>query len=142
MVSSPAGPAERRAGVPNLALRVELIAVALTFFFFALIHAGVGIAGIAEPRIVPATIVETLCGLAMAVAAVADILRAAWARAAAIAANAVSSAGVTLGIVTQSSGAGPTPLNFWYHRSVLTVLLVTLVLLIAGRVTARRRASA
>ena len=52
---------------------------AATFFLGALLHLGVevplGLAVLDEPRILPATIVEGLCGLALAVAALAVFAR-------------------------------------------------------------------
>ena len=52
---------------------------AATFLFGALLHLGVrvplGFAVLAEPRILPATVVEGLCGLALSVAAWAILAR-------------------------------------------------------------------
>jgi hypothetical protein len=115
-------------------LRIELVAVTATFFVFAAFHA----AGAVEPRIVPAAIVESLCGLSLAVAAWAALARAPWAWTAAVVANAFSAAGVLLGIAVQARGGGGTQLNFVYHRAVLAVLLVSLALLLAGRVRGAR----
>jgi hypothetical protein len=111
-------------------LLVELVGVAGTFLVFATLHLGVHLAGIAEPRIVPATIVETACGLCLAAAAGVVLTGATWAWRAAAAANAFSAAGVVLGIVAQLRGAGPTELNFVYHRVVLAVLVASLALLL------------
>jgi hypothetical protein len=115
-------------------LRIELVAVAATFFVFAAFHA----AGVVEPRIVPAAIVESLCGVSLALAAGAALLRTTWAWPAAVAANAFSAAGVLLGISVQARGGGGTELNFVYHRAVLAVLLASLVLLLAGRIRGAR----
>jgi hypothetical protein len=112
----------------------ELVAVAAVFFVFAAFHA----AGAVEPRIVPAAVVESLCGISLAVAAAATIARTSWARAAAVAANAFSAAGVLLGIAVQLRAGGGTELNFVYHRAVLAVLLLSLVLLVAGRLRGAR----
>jgi hypothetical protein len=122
-------------------LRVELVVVAGTFFVFALLHLGLHLAGLAEPRILPATIVETVCGLCMALAAVATFAGAARAWQAAVTAHALSIAGVLLGILAQAGGTGGTELNAVYHRTVLAVLIVSLALLLArpGRVALNKR---
>ena len=120
---------------------------AVTFFFGALLHLGVriplGFAVLAEPRILPATVVEGLCGLALAVAALAVLARMNWAWTAALAAHAFSLGGVLLGMVALAVGAGPsTELNAIYHRVMLVALGAVLALLLspAGR-TARHRAA-
>src|SRR4028118_779883 len=74
---------------------------AATFLFGALLHLGVrvppGFAVLAEPRILPAAVVEGLCGLALSVAAWAILARKGWARTAAIAAHAFALGGILLG---------------------------------------------
>ncbi len=64
----------RRTGVAT-AVGILSALYALTFFVGALLHLGwripLGFAVLAEPRILPATVVEGLCGLALAVAAIA-----------------------------------------------------------------------
>lgn len=113
---------------------------AATFFLGALLHLGVrvplGFAVLAEPRILPATVVEGLCGLALFVAAFAVLSREAWARPAAIAAHAFALGGVLLGTAALALGAGPTTdLNTVYHRVMLVALAAVLVFLLtpAGR---------
>jgi hypothetical protein len=69
----------------TLATAVGILAVlyAVTFLVGALLHLGVriplGFTVLAEPRIVPATIVEGLCGLVLAVGAYAALTRKGWA---------------------------------------------------------------
>ena len=113
---------------------------AATFFFGALLHLGaripLGFAVLAEPRILPATIVEGLCGLALAAAAYAVLGRRSGAWMAAVAAHAFSLGGVLLGMAALAVGAGPsTELNAVYHRVILVALVATLGLLLtpAGR---------
>jgi len=113
---------------------------ASTFFLGALLHLGarlpVGGVVLAEPRIIPATIVETLCGLALAAGAYAVLARRDRAWRALVGAHAFALAGVLLGVVALALGAGPsTDLNTIYHRVMLTVLAAGLVLLLtpAGR---------
>jgi len=115
---------------------------AATFFFGALLHLGVriplGFAVLAEPRILPATIVESLCGLALLFGAVAVLTRASFAWTAAFAANAFALGGVLLGVVALAAGGPTTELNTIYHRVMLVALVTVLALLLtpAGRKTA------
>ena len=100
---------------------------AATFFLGALLHLGVevplGLAVLDEPGILPATIVEGLCGLALAVAALAVFAR------------------VNRALAV---GAGPsTELNTIYHRVIVVALVAVLALLLspAGRTALRRTTS-
>lgn len=113
---------------------------AATFFLGALLHLDVrvplGFAVLAEPRILPATVVEGLCGLALSVAAFAILSRKGWARPATIAAHAFALGGVLLGTAALAVGAGPTTdLNTVYHRVMVLALAAILVFLLtpAGR---------
>jgi hypothetical protein len=121
-------------------LRVELVAVAATFFVFALLHLGIQLGGIDEPFILPATIVETVCGLCMALAAVAAFAATTRAWQTAVTAHGIAIAGVLLGIFAQARGNGGTELNTVYHRTVLAVMVVGLALLLArtGRIALRK----
>jgi len=120
---------------------------AITFLFGALLHLGLRVplefAALEEPRILPATVVEGLCGLALAVAAYVALVRAGWAWTAAFAANAFALGGVLLGIVALAFDAGPsTELNTIYHCVMVVALVAVLALLISptGRNALRRAA--
>jgi hypothetical protein len=109
---------------------------AATFFFGALLHLGVriplGFAVFAEPTIVPAAIVESLCGLALLFGAFAVFTRTSWAWTAAFAAHAFALGGVLLGVTALALGAGPsTDLNTMYHRVMLVALVAVLALLLS-----------
>jgi hypothetical protein len=109
---------------------------AATFFFGALLHLGVriplGFAVLAEPTILPATIVESLCALALSFGAFAVLTRMSFARTAAFAAHTFALGGVLLGVVALAVGAGPsTDLNTIYHRVMLVVLVAVLALLLS-----------
>jgi len=96
-----------------------------------------------EPRILPATVVECLCGLALAVAALAVLSRRSWAWTAATAAYGFALGGVLLGMAALAVGAGPsTDLNSIYHRVVLVALAAVLALLLSpvGRAALLRAA--
>jgi hypothetical protein len=106
-----------------------------TFFIGSLLHLGVrnplGFAVLAEPRIIPATIVEGLCGLFLAVGAYAVLARRTWAWPTVTAAHAFALGGVLLGIAALAVGAGPsTELNTLYHRVMLVALTAGLVFLL------------
>lgn len=108
---------------------------AATFLSGALLHLGVriplGFAVLAEPRILPATIVEGLCALALAVGAFAMLELKSWAWTAAFAAHAFALGGVLLGMAALAVGAGPsTDLNTIYHRVILVALAAVLALLL------------
>jgi len=138
-------------GDPRSAMKIAfgiLSAVyAVTFFWGALLHLGVripfGAAALAEPTILAAAIVESLCGLALSFGAFAVFAR--WNRAwtAVFAAHAFALGGVLLGVTALAIGAGPsTDLNTMYHSVMLVGLVAVLALLLtpAGRAAFRREA--
>jgi hypothetical protein len=131
----------------KIAVGILSAVYAVTFFCGALLHLGVriplGAAVLAEPTILPAAIVESLCGLALSFGAFAVFAR--WNRAwtAVFAAHAFAFGGVLLGVTALALGAGPsTDLNTMYHRVMLVGLVAVLVLLLtpAGRAAFRREA--
>jgi hypothetical protein len=108
-------------------ITVLMIGEAVTFLLAALLHLGLPL-GLSEPRIIPAAIVEGLCGLFLVVSTYAVFAHARWAWGAALAANLFAVAGVLLGITALALGAGPsTEANTIYHRVILVVLIVVLV---------------
>jgi hypothetical protein len=131
----------------KIAVGILSAVYAVTFFCGALLHLGVriplGAAILAEPTILPAAIVESLCGLALSFGAFAVFAR--WNRAwtAVFAAHACALGGVLLGVTALALGAGPgTDLNTMYHRVMLVGLVAVLALLLtpAGRAAFRREA--
>jgi hypothetical protein len=120
-----------------LATAVGMLAAlyALTFFLGALLHLGVriplGFTVLAEPRIIPATVVEGLCGLGLAVGAYAVLTRKGWAWSVLTGAHGFALGGVLLGITALALGGGPsTELNTIYHRVMLVALVAGLALLL------------
>jgi hypothetical protein len=108
-------------------ISVLMVAEAVTFLLAALLHVGIPL-GFSEPRIIPAAIVEGLCGLLLAVSTYAVVARTTWAWGAALATHLGAVAGVLLGITALALGAGPsTVANTIYHRVILGVLVVVLV---------------
>jgi hypothetical protein len=121
----------------TLATMIGVLAAlyAVTFLLGALLHLGVriplGLAVLAEPRILPATVVEGLCGLFLAVGAYAALSRKTWAWPTITAAHAFAVGGVLLGITALALGGGPsTDLNTIYHRVMLAALVAGLALLL------------
>ena len=112
-------------------ISVLIVLEIITFLLAALLHVGVQFPlGFSEPQIIPAAIVEGLCGLFLAVSAYAVFAHRAWVWVAAIAAHVFAVAGVLLGITALALGAGPsTEANTIYHRVILVVLVVVLALL-------------
>jgi hypothetical protein len=130
-----------------VATAVGMLAVlyAITFLLGALLHLGVriplGFAVLAEPRIIPATIVEGLCGLGLAVGGYAVLAGKSWAWSAVTGAHAFALGGVLLGITALALGGGPsTELNTIYHRVMLVALVAGLGFLLTrvGRVALGR----
>jgi hypothetical protein len=121
----------------TLATTIGVLAAlyAATFLVGAVLHLGVrvpvGFAVLAEPRIFPATVVEGLCGLFLAVGAYAALSRKTWEWPALSAAHAFAVGGVLLGITALALGGGPsTELNTIYHRVMLAALAAGLVFLL------------
>ena len=106
---------------------------AALFWFGAVQHAGIAVGPFHEPRIVPAAIVEAICGAALAYAAAALVRRTATARRATIIGNLIALVGVAVGLVALAMGAGPrTPSNDLYHRLMLAAIGVSFMLLIVS----------
>jgi hypothetical protein len=111
-----------------------MISNALLFLFGAVQHAGVSIGYFHEPRIIPAAIVESLCGLSLVrgVAAVFGHSPVEWRTA--IIANLVPLGGVLLGMAALAAGRGPrTASNDMYHHIMLALIVTALLLIFVAR---------
>jgi hypothetical protein len=107
---------------------------AALFFFGAIQHAGFSIGPFREPHIVPAAIVETICGISLAAGVVALVRQAPSARTVVVIANLVALGGVLLGMVALSLGRGPrTASNDLYHRIMLVLIAVCLVIVFGAQ---------
>ena len=120
-------------------LRALVTVVAATFLVASPIHLGLriplGFATLAEPRILPAAVVEGACGLVLLVAAWGLFARKRWAWTAAIVAQLFALAGVALGIFALAMGRGPTTTtNFIYHRVIAVALVAGLALVLSPAV--------
>lgn len=108
---------------------------ALTFVVAALLHVGLtiplGFAQLSEPQIIPAAIVEGLCGTFLAAAAYAAFTQRAAAWQLTLAAHAFALAGVALGTVALAVGAGPRTVgnDIIYHGVMVFTLGMGMFLL-------------
>lgn len=126
--------AERRTTIATI-ISILTVLYAISFFIGALLHADVripiGFTVLDEPQIIPATIVEGLCGIVLAVSAYAILTRKPWAWQSAVGAHIISIGGVLLGIAALAAGRGPrTNLNDTYHAVILTLLMATFAVLL------------
>ncbi len=115
-------------------LQIVMIVNAVIFLFAAIEHAGVRIGPFREPAIIPAAIVETICGLSLAWGAAALILRSNSQWRIALITNLVALGGVALGIAALALGRGPrTSSNDVHHGMMLSLIIAGLVILFFGR---------
>src|SRR5215472_10679633 len=112
-------------------LMTLMLGNAALFVLGALQHAGVQIGPLHEPVIVPASIVEALCGLALGWGAAAVLKRSLKAWRAALIGNLVAMLGVVIGMVSLAVGGGPrTASNDLHHRMMLALAAVSLLILV------------
>jgi hypothetical protein len=114
---------------------------AALFLSGALQHAGVAIGPLREPVIIPATIVELLCGLVLIWGTAAVLIRSHKAWRPAPIGNLVAIAGVTIGMVALAAGVGPrTVSNDLYHRIMLGLAAASLIIIFVpnGRAALKR----
>jgi hypothetical protein len=129
---APSPPALSGRGAKRAVFLAALALIAASFAVGAMLHAGVQlqVAGLrlAEPVIVPAAIVESICAALFAAAVLVAArpgLGVAGARVVR-GAHVVGIAGVLLGMTTLALGRGPrTEFNDLYHVAVLTLMLIT-----------------
>lgn len=111
-------------------LALLMIANAALFFFGAVQHVGLAIGRFHEPRIIPAAIVETICGIFLASGAVIVLSRALLPWSSPLISNLVALAGVLLGMAALAAGRGPrTASNDLYHHIMLGLIAASLALL-------------
>ena len=118
----------------RILLGCVMISNAALFFFGALQHAGIAIGRFHEPRIVPATIVESMCGLSLLWAVTAVFGHSPVALRTALIANLVPLGGVLLGMAALAAGRGPrTASNDLYHHIMLALIGASLLILFFAR---------
>jgi hypothetical protein len=107
-----------------------MIANAAIFFFGGVQHAGITVGPFHEPLIIPAAIVESVCGLCLSWGALALFRNSTRRWRVALITNLVALAGVLLGIASLAVGAGPrTATNDLYHRMMLTLIGAVILIL-------------
>src|SRR4051794_33538147 len=93
------------------------------FIIGAFLHTGVTVVGRTEAFIVPAIVVEAVCGTVLTLASVSYYNRREWWPTAILAAQLIAAGGVMLGIVALAAGRGESStLNDAFHRTVLVPL--------------------
>jgi hypothetical protein len=96
---------------------------ALSFFAGALMHAGAALGPFREETVGPAVLVESLCGVALTVAAAAAIAEASGWRRVGIGAQVLALAGVLLGVAATTAGGGPSNGgNDMFHYTMIVLL--------------------
>jgi hypothetical protein len=121
------------------ALGLIMISNAALFFFGAVQHVGISLGRINEPKIIPAAIVETICGLFLLWGSIAVLSRVSGHWKVALIGNLVALAGVLLGMAALAAGTGPrTASNDLYHRIMLVLIAAGLLILFFARAALRR----
>jgi hypothetical protein len=111
-----------------------MITNAALFFFGAVQHAGVRIGSFHEPRIIPAAVVESICGLSLIWGVTAVLSHSAVAWRTALIANLVPLGGVLLGMAALAAGRGPrTASNDLYHHMMLVLIGAGVLILFFAR---------
>jgi hypothetical protein len=123
----------------RIALGLIMIANGALFLFGAVQHAGFSVASFHEPRIVPASIVETICALFLLRGSVAIFGHFPRRWRIALIANLVALAGVLLGMAALAAGRGPrTTSNDLYHHIMLALIGASLLILFLARSALQR----
>jgi hypothetical protein len=120
------------------ALGIMMLANAALFLFGATQHAGIAIGPFHEPRIVPAAVVETICGISLTWGAAVVLGRPVLGWSAPLISNLIALAGVCLGMAALAAGRGPrTASNDLYHHIMLALIGLSLLLMIVGKAVLR-----
>jgi hypothetical protein len=117
-----------------------MIANAAIFFFGGVQHAGITVGRFHEPLIIPAAIVEAVCGLCLLWGAIALFRSSRTRWRLALITNLIALGGVLLGIAALAVGAGPrTASNDLYHRMMLILIGAVILILCFGRSRIKQR---
>ena len=115
------------------AAQIVMLVNAALFVVGAILHMGVQVGPLTEPRIVPATVVETICALALVAGALAPFYASGAAAAAAVASNIVALAGLALGAIALALGAGPRTVSNDIYHLIMTLLALAALWLVITR---------
>jgi hypothetical protein len=117
-----------------------MIANAAIFFFGGVQHAGITVGRFHEPLIIPAAIVEAVCGLCLLWGAIALFRSSRTHWRLALMTNLIALGSVLLGIAALAVGAGPrTASNDLYHRMMLILIGAVILILCFGRSRIKQR---
>jgi len=120
-------------------LGLTMILNAALFLFGGVQHAGIALGSFHEPKIVPAAVVETICGLFLLWGSIAlfGYFSGYWK--VALIGNLVALGGVLLGMAALAAGRGPrTASNDLYHRIMLVLIGAGLLILFFARSALQR----
>lgn len=121
-------------------LAIIMLANAGLFFFGAIQHLGIQLGAFHEPRIIPAAIVETICGISLTWGAAIVLARPLLGWSTPLISNLIALAGVCLGMVALALGRGPrTATNDLYHHIMLAMIAASFLLLLIGHTVLRQR---
>jgi hypothetical protein len=121
-------------GFVKTVLACLMFANAALFFFGAVEHLGVTIGRLHEPHIIPAAIVESLCGISLVIGALFVVRFPPIPLLPPLAGNLIAIAGVVLGMAALAAGRGPrTASNDLYHHIMLLLAGLSLIVLFLSR---------
>ncbi|HET9017199.1 MAG TPA: hypothetical protein VFN57_16465 [Thermomicrobiaceae bacterium] len=119
-----------------------LVGEALACLFFATAHLGhplsLGFATVSEPRLLPATVVEALCGVVLGLSGGALLAGRARVLGYALAAQIFSLCGFLLGLFATLHGNGSDPINDDFHRVMLPLFALGILVTVAAVRRGRR----
>jgi hypothetical protein len=108
------------------AFRVTVVCEAIVFLVAAALHTG----AFGVPQLIPAMIVEGLCGIGCVLSAYAVFTRKRWAQKNALITQILILIGVLVGVVAVTSDASlRTPINLGLHAAMLALIVIGLALL-------------
>ena len=115
----------QRERTAKIIISTFVVFAAIAFIFAAMAHLQLTLSfGITEPKILPAAIVEGLCGLFFIISAFSIFSNSSTAWRRTFFAHAFAIAGISLGLISLAVGAGPrTKTNDLYH-SIMMLLIV------------------
>jgi len=117
-----------------------MLANAALFVVEAILHLGVRLGPLSEPRIVAASVTETICALALTAGVLVPVYLRRGVAVSAVVGNLFALAGVALSVIALALGAGPRTLSNEVAHALMTVLaFLSLWLLFSERRTRRRR---
>lgn len=115
------------------ASHLVMLANAALFGIAAILHLGIPVGSWSEPRIVAASVAQTICAVALAAGVFAPIVAPRASIMAAAIGNLIALTGVALGVIALALGAGPRTLSNDVAHVVMAVLALTALWLLFTR---------